>query len=584
MSETAAAPSFVHLHGHSHYSLLDGGAMVPNLVRAARDFGMPALGLTDHGNIFGAVEFYSACKDAGIKPILGCEMYVAPGSRFEKEAHGISEAAYHLPVLVQNMAGWKNMLKLASLAYTEGFYYRPRVDKEALAKYSEGLIVINGHFGTEIASMLEKGDMEAAVAVASQYKDIFGKDRFFIELQNHHDAAQMAMIPQLLEVAKRTGLDVVATNDHHFLKRDDWESHDVLCCISMGRTITDESRLKYSPELYLKSAAEMRTIFKDLPEACDNTLKIAGMVDLKLDFSARHAPVYTPPVTAPTPEAPQGTTPTPEDYLRQLCHDGLKEKFGEDIATRDPDYFKKLTDRLDFELQVICSKGFASYFLIVWDFCTYARNNGIPVGARGSGVGTLVGYVLSLCNVDPVRYDLLFERFMDPQRAAMPDIDIDICQEGRPKVIEYVRNKYGKEGGGVCQIITFSTLGAKAAVKDVGRVLGVPLQETDKITKLIPGGPNITLKDALKIPDIQKLINENPQIARLFTIAQRLEGLCRNAGMHAAGVIVCDKPLDTIVPLYKSGDDIMTQWDGPTCEKVGLLKMDFLGLRTLTTL
>jgi DNA polymerase-3 subunit alpha len=570
--------SFVHLHGHSHYSLLDGGAFVDALCKAAKGFGMPALGLTDHGNIFGAIEFYETALKFGIKPILGCEMYVAPGSRFEKEAHGISEAAYHLPVLVKNMAGWKNMLKLASLAYTEGFYYRPRVDKEMLAKYSEGLVVINGHFGTEISACLERNDIEAAVACANQYKEIFGHENFFVELQNHKDAAQIAMIPKLLEVAKRSGCQLVATNDHHFLARDDWEAHDALCCISMGRTLQDETRLKYSPELYLKSAEEMREIFRDIPEACDNTLKIAEMVDLKLDFSARHAPVFSPP------PAEDGSAIHPDKYLRDLCLAGLKEKFGDDIETRDPEYFAKLMERMNFELEVICSKGFASYFLIVWDFCNFAKQNGIPVGARGSAVGTLVGYTLSLCNVDPLQFDLLFERFMDPARAAMPDIDMDMCQEGRGKIIEYVRNKYGNNGGGVCQIITFNTLGAKAAIKDVGRVMGLPIAETDKITKLIPGGPNVCLDDALKIPDIVRMRDENPTIAKLFSIALRLEGLCRNAGMHAAGVIVCDKPLDEIVPLYKSGDDIMTQWDGPTCEKVGLLKMDFLGLRTLTIL
>ena len=571
-----AADSFVHLHGHSHYSLLDGGATIDGLLKKTKELGMPAIALTDHGNIFGAIEWYSTAKKYEVKGLIGCEFYVAPNSRFDKESHGISEAAYHLPVVVKNEAGWKNILKLASLAYTEGFYYRPRVDKETLAKYHEGLVAINGHFGTEISAMLEKGDMEGAVAVAGQYKDIFGDD-FYVELQNHFDPAQVALIPKLIEVARRAGCPLVATNDHHFLHQDDHSAHDALCCISMGKTIADPQRLKYSTELYLKSPAEMRKIFREVPEACDNTLRIAEQCELKLDFSARHAPVYTPP-----PEA-DGKPQNPDDYLRRLCLEGLREKFGR-IEDLPPEQQKKLNERLDYELQVICSKGFASYFLIVWDFCSFARQNGIPVGARGSGVGTLVGYVLSLCNVDPLRYDLLFERFMDPNRSAMPDIDIDICQEGRGKVIEYVRNKYGKAGGGVCQIITFNTLGAKAAIKDVGRVLGMPIQETEKITKLIPFGPNVGLDDALKIPDIKKMIAENAQIERLFAIAQRLEGLCRNAGMHAAGVIVCDKPLETIVPLYKNGDDIMTQWDGPTCEKIGLLKMDFLGLRTLTIL
>jgi DNA polymerase-3 subunit alpha len=565
------ADSFVHLHGHSHYSLLDGGAMIDGLIKRTKELGMPAIALTDHGNIFGAVEWYNTAKKHEIKGIIGCEFYVAPNSRFDRDSHGISEAAYHLPVVVKNEAGWRNMLKLASLAYTEGFYYRPRVDKETLAKYREGLIVINGHFGTEISSMLEKGDLEGAVAVAGQYKDIFGEN-FYVELQNHHDPAQIALIPKLMEVARRAGCPLVATNDHHFLLKEDHAAHDALCCISMGRTINDETRLKYSPELYLKSPAEMRAIFKEIPEACDNTLRIAEKCELKLDFNTRHAPTYTPPVI-------NGKTPTPDQYLRDLCTEGIREKYGEEGLSN-----KTLMDRLNFELEVICSKGFASYFLIVWDFCNYAKNNGIPVGARGSGVGTVVGYVLSLCNVDPIRYDLLFERFMDPARSAMPDIDIDICQEGRGKVIEYVRDKYGKSGGGVCQIITFNTLGAKAAIKDVGRVLGMPIQETDKLTKLVPAGLNISLDDVVKVPDIKKMIEENGNIEKLFAIAKRLEGLCRNAGMHAAGVIVCDKPLDTIVPLYKNGDDIMTQWDGPTCEKIGLLKMDFLGLRTLTIL
>jgi DNA polymerase III subunit alpha len=566
-----AADSFVHLHGHSHYSLLDGGATIDGLLKKTKELGMPAIALTDHGNLFGAVEWYNTAKKFEIKGIVGCECYVAPGSRFEKNAHGISEASYHLPVVVKNMAGWKNLLKLASLAYTEGFYYRPRVDKETLAKYHEGIIAINGHFGTEIAVLLEKGDMEGAVAVAGQYKDIFGED-FYVELQNHFDPEQIAIIPKLMEVARRAGVSVVATNDHHFLLKEDHEAHDALCCISMGKTVAETNRLKYSPELYLKGPAEMRTIFKDIPEACDNTLRIAEKCELKLDFNTRYAPVYRPPEI-------QGKAPTPDEYLRELCLEGLAEKFGA-LDKLPAEQSQKLMERLNYELQVICSKGFASYFLIVWDFCNYAKRNGIPVGARGSGVGTLVGYVLSLCNVDPLRYDLLFERFMDPNRSAMPDIDIDICQEGRGKVIEYVRNKYGN----VCQIITFNTLGAKAAIKDVGRVLGMTIQETDKITKLIPGGPNVVLEDVVEIPDIKKLIAESGQVEKLFATARRLEGLCRNAGMHAAGVIVCDKPLDEIVPLYKNGDDIMTQWDGPTCEKVGLLKMDFLGLRTLTIL
>ncbi len=563
-SASVGSDSFVHLHGHSHYSLLDGGATVEKLCQRAAELNMPALGLTDHGNLFGMVDFYNSAKNAGIKPILGCEFYVAPGSRFEKEAHGISEAAYHLVVLAKNAAGYKNLIKLASLAYLEGFYYRPRVDKELLHRYREGLIVINGHFGTEIAACLQRGDAAAALDVAGQYRDIFGSD-FFVELQNHDDPAQISMIPQLLDLAGRAGCPVVATNDHHYLKQDDYDAHDVLCCISMGKTLTDENRLHYSKELYLKSPAQMRHIFRDIPEACDNTLEIASRCDVTIDFSRRYAPVYNPPVDATT-----GKASSADEYLRQLCLAGIRARYGELTPT--------LEQRLEQELSVIQGKGFSSYFLIVWDFCNFARGQGIPVGARGSGVGTLVGYALGLCNVDPIRYDLLFERFMDPSRSEMPDIDIDICQEGRGKVIEYVRQKYGN----VSQIITFSTLGARAAIKDVGRVLGVSLAEVDTITKLVPKTLDVTLDDALQVPDLKKMYREKGHITKLFDVAKRLEGLCRNAGMHAAGVIVCDQPIDEIVPLYRSGDDIMTQWDGPTCEKAGLLKMDFLGLRTLT--
>lgn len=555
--------SFVHLHGHSHYSLLDGGATIEGLCKKCKEYNMPALALTDHGSLFGAIEFYNEGKKAGIKPILGCEFYVAPGSLTEKDSRSISDAAYHLVVLAKNAQGWKNMLKLASIAYVDGFYYRPRVDKAALAKYSEGLIVINGHFGTEISHYLEQNDLETAVAVAKQYKDIFGAD-FYVELQHHNDPAQVAMLPKLVTVAQRVGSPLVATNDHHYLLKEDHEAHDALCCISMGRTVDDPDRLRYSTELYLKSPKEMREVFKDYPEACDNTLKIAEECDVTLDFSQRHAPVYEPPITI------EGKRPTPDEYLRDLCMEGAREKYGEITPA--------VQERMDYELKTIQSKGFSSYFLIVWDFCNFAKRNGIPVGARGSGVGAMVSYVLSLCNVDPLRYDLLFERFMDPSRKEMPDIDIDICQEGRQKIIEYVRQKYGN----VCQIITFNTLGAKAAIKDVGRVLGLPIQDANNITKLVPAGVGVTLADTEKVSDVKRLIDGDAKVAKVFKIAKRLEGLCRNAGMHAAGVIVCNKPLDEIVPLYKTGDDVMTQWDGPTCEKMGLLKMDFLGLRTLT--
>ncbi len=580
--------SFVHLHVHTHYSLLDGACRIPDLVKRAKALGMDSIAITDHGCLFGVIEFFSECEKEGIKPILGMEAYMAPGDRRERQAQP-GEAAYHLLLLAENLQGYQNLLKLSSTAYRDGFYYKPRIDKEVLSEFKDGLIATSACLGGEIPSAFLKRDAKSARKIAETYLQIFGPDRFFIEVQKQGIKEQDMVNPELADLAGRLGCGIVATNDVHFLHKEDHHAHDVLCCISMGRLISDEGRLKYPEHLYLKSPAEMSESLKDFPEAIENTSRIASMCDVTLDFSKRHSPVYRVPKEKL--RAPLGTdeqkhdaidaalaTPTQADdelYLRQLCADGLVWRYG------TSDVSPEVLDRLQKELTVITSKNFCSYFLIVWDFCNYARSHGIPVGARGSGVGTMVGYLLGLCNVDPLRYGLLFERFMDPSRSEMPDIDIDICQEGRGRVIDYVRNKYGH----VAQIITFGTLAAKAACKDVGRVLGVPLAEIDKVTKLIPTTVGMTLDKALaQAPELAEMYRSNPTIKNVIDIGKRLEGLARNAGCHAAGVVIADQPLENFVPLYKSGDDILTQFEGPIVEKVGLLKMDFLGLRTLTTL
>ncbi|HSU68627.1 MAG TPA: DNA polymerase III subunit alpha [Tepidisphaeraceae bacterium] len=574
--------SFVHLHVHTHYSLLDGACKVSELVKRCKSLGMDSIAITDHGCMFGVIEFFNECKKEGIKPILGMEAYMAPGDRRDRSGTA-GEAAYHLLLLAENLEGYKNLLKLSSRAYREGFYYKPRIDKEILVEHKAGLIATSACLGGEVASAFMKRDKAAAKKVAETYLDIFGPDRFFIEVQKHIQE-QDQVNPELADLANRLGCGLVGTNDVHFLNKEDHFAHDVLCCISMGRLVSDENRLKYPTELYLKSPDEMKEALGHFDGAMDNTVRIAQMCNLDLDFSKRYAPVYRVPKekldeTFAVRFQPTDGQPAKQDdeiYLRQLCESGLTWRYGTTNAAPE------ILQRLDYELSVIVKKNFCSYFLIVWDFCNYARDNGIPVGARGSGVGTMVGYLLGLCNVDPIKYNLLFERFMDPNRNEMPDIDIDICQDGRQKVIEYVRNKYGH----VAQIITFGTLAAKAACKDVGRVLGVPLAEIDKLTKLIPATPGVTLDKALnQSPELSDLYKSDPTIKQVIDLAKKLEGLCRNAGCHAAGVIIADQPLDNFAPLYRDSDgNILTQFEGPIAEKVGLLKMDFLGLRTLSTL
>jgi len=556
---------FVHLHVHSEYSLLDGANRIGKLVRQAKEMGMGALALTDHGNLFGAVEFYSACQAAGIKPILGMEAYISPTDRFDRSMGNIALAAYHLILLAMNETGWRNLIKLSSRSYLEGFYYRPRIDRELLGEFNEGLICTTACLGGEVPAALLADRPEQAERIAREYLDIFGPERFFVEIQNQNLPEQDAVNPRLVALARRLGVGLVGTNDVHFLKAEDKPSHEVLTCIATGKTLADGGAITYSPELYLKDPRAMRSALADWPEAVENTLRIAGMCHLELDFSRKHLPSFA---------SPGGRSP--EEYLREVAEEGLRRRVGDDPG-------QAYRRRLARELDVVEGKGYSSYFLVVHDFMDYARRSGIPCGARGSGCATLLGYVLGISNVDPIRYGLLFERFADPQREEDPDIDIDICQEGRAKVIQYVREKYGH----VAQIITYGTLKARAVVRDVGRVLGIPLPEVDAIAKKVPESPGMTIDGALASePALREMCQADERVRELFEHARKLEGLCRHAGVHAAGVVVAEEPLENLVPLYKPPDseDVITQWDGPTCDRIGLMKMDFLGLRTLTTI
>ncbi len=555
---------FTHLHLHTQYSLLDGAISPAKLFEHCKTAGMDSVAITDHGNMFGAIDFYSRAKSAGIKPIIGIEAYVAPKSRFDKQKTTISDASHHLILLAENNAGYHNLLKLASAGYTEGFYYRPRIDKEILAEYSEGLICLSGCLKGEVASCLGRQDEQAAVAAAEEYLKIFGDQRYFIELQEHENCDVPFVRNAIIELADKLGVALAATNDCHFISEDDWEAHDALTCISTGKRVADENRMKYPKDVFVKSAEQMRQQFADVESACDNTLHIAERCNVEIDLKSQHSPKFAPPDGSKA-----------EDYLTKLVYDGAKKRYGK--------ITDEIKERIDRELEVIEGKGFSSYFLIVWDFCRYAAQNNIPTGARGSGVGTIVGYCLGLCNVDPIKYDLLFERFMDPQRNEMPDIDIDICQDGRAKIIDYVRQRYGQ----VAQIITFGTMKARAVIRDVCRVLDVPLSEADRLAKLVPPTLGMTLDDALNTePALKNDYETDSKTKSVIDIGRKLEGLTRHASVHAAGVVIADEELTNFLPLYKASgsDDLITQFEGPTVEKVGLLKMDFLGLRTLSVI
>lgn len=573
--------SFVHLHCHSHYSLLDGASSVGKLVDRAKSHGMNALALTDHGNLHGALEFYRAAKGAGINPIIGYEAYVAPGSRFTRgNATSSKEATYHLTLLAKNRTGFKNLIKLASQASLEGFYFKPRIDRELLAELNEGIICLSGCVSSEFSrAILNNQDTSAAeheaIGISQWFHGVFG-DRYFVEVMNNHLEIQRQQLEGAVDIAKRVGLPVVATSDAHYADREDAEIQDVLLCINTGKFRTDSARMKMEgDQFYLRSPEEMYASFEGMQDAVARSQEIADTVDIDLELGKRHFPVYPLPAEK-----------DPDNYLREICTAGLKDRYrGDAEMLPDGELSEVVQNRLDRELGVIERLGFANYFLIVWDFVRHSRDEGVPNTARGSGVGALVCYALYLSHVCPIKYDLLFERFLDENRLEAPDIDIDFCKERRVEIIQYVRDKYGEAN--VAQIGTFGTLAARAAIKDVGRALGIPLARVNQITEMVPDELKITIKKALeKNVELKQTYDADSEVRELLDIAQKLEGNARNVGTHAAAVVIADEPLTEYVPLGRvpGKTDIITQWSMGDVEDAGLLKMDFLGLRNLTIL
>ncbi len=578
------ADSFVHLHVHTEYSTLDGAVRIPALMKKAKEFGMPSVALTDHGVMFGAVEFYEEARKAGIKPIIGCEVYMAPGSLFEKKASSGREAAFHFTLLAENEAGYKNLVKLVSIAHLDGMYYKPRIDHEHLAKYSEGLIGLSGCLRGEVAMALHQDDDYAkARAIAAKYRDILGPQNFFLEMHDHGLEQQRKANASLPKLAKELGLGLVAANDVHFLERSDHEAHDVMICIGTGANVADERRLHYVPEVYFKSPAEMRALFADHPEACDNTLLIAERCGFELDTSPKY-PNYEPPAGK-----------LQNEYLREITEEGIHRRYG---AMADSEEVQR---RYALEIDVLEKQGFVNYFLIVWDFINWAKEQGIPVGpGRGSAAGSLIAYAMGITDIDPLKFKLLFERFLNPERVSPPDIDVDFCQNRRPEVIEYVRRKYGERS--VSQIITFGTLGAKSVVRDVGRVLGWSYGDADRVAKMIPNELGITLagydkknketgeKEHVdgaidKNPELKAAVKNEPATATLWEAATKLEGLTRGTGVHAAGVVIGACDLSEYIPLTRANDgSIVSQYAMGPLTDVGMLKCDFLGLKTLTVI
>ncbi len=563
-----AHASFVHLHVHTQYSLLDGACFISDLVSVARDQMMPALAITDHGNMFGAIEFYLGAISKGVKPIIGCEVYIAPGSRFEKLSRGIQEASFHFILLAKDEEGYKNLMKLVSIGYLEGFYYRPRIDKQILSQYSKGLIGLTSCLKGELANLILSGQTQMALDCADNFRAIFGNGNLYLELMDNFIPEQRKLNEELLKVSKLLSIPVVATNDVHYLSKESARAHEVLLCIQTQTTLSDPNRMKFqTDEFYFKTPEEMKRVFADIPEAISNTIQIAERCNLELDFRQVRLPHYEPP---------EGKTR--EQFLRELCQKGLETRYAGNVN-------EVILKRLEGELKVIENLGFTSYFLIVWDFIHYAKENNIPVGpGRGSAAGSLTSYLLDITDIDPLRYGLLFERFLNPERVSLPDIDIDFCYERRGEVINYVTQKYSKER--VAQIITFGTMQARAVIRDVGRVMGLSYAEVDKIAKLVPFDPNISLATAIdNEPELKNLYKSNSQVTQLIDTSLGLEGLSRHASTHAAGVVISEEPLVNYIPLFKTSDDqITTGYPGSALEKIGLLKVDFLGLRTLTVI
>ncbi|MBR4966033.1 MAG: DNA polymerase III subunit alpha, partial [Lachnospiraceae bacterium] len=559
--------AFTHLHVHTEYSLLDGSNKIKEYVKRVKELGMDAAAITDHGVMYGCIDFYKEANANGIKPILGCEVYVAPNSRFDKEITGGEDRYYHLVLLAENNTGYSNLMKIVSKGFTEGYYYRPRVDFEVLNKYHEGIIALSACLAGEVQRYISKGLMEEAKKAACKYRDCFGEDNYFLELQDHGMPEQATVNTALLQMSKELDIPLVATNDVHYTYAEDAIPHDILLCIQTGKKLSDDDRMRYEGgQYYVKSEEEMRTLFPYAQEAIDNTARIAERCNVTIEFHVTKLPHY---------EVPEGYTS--KTYLQKLCEDGF--------AMRYPNGDVKLKERLFYELDVIEKMGFVDYFLIVWDFINYAKANDIIVGpGRGSAAGSMVSYCLRITDINPIKYDLLFERFLNPQRISMPDIDIDFCFERRQEVIEYVGRKYGADK--VVQIVTFGTMAARGVIRDVARVMDIPYATADMLAKKIPEELNITIKRSLEIStELRALYEEDDSIRHLIDMAMRLEGLPRNTSMHAAGVLICPQSADEYVPLSRGADGtITTQYVMTTLEELGLLKMDFLGLRTLTVI
>lgn len=558
--------NFVHLHIHSEYSLLDGANRIKDLPIRAKELGMDAIALTDHGSMFGTIDFYKACKANGIKPIIGCEVYVAPRSRKDKDPN--LDARYnHLILLAKNNDGYKNLAKLVSLGYTEGFYYKPRIDKETLEQYHENLICCSACLAGEVNQAILKNNMEEAKKVALWFKKLFGED-YYLEIQNNGIKEQVLVNQKLIELSRELDIPLVATNDAHYLKREDAYNHEVLLCIQTGKKMSDEDRMKFeTDELYVKSPEEMSDYFKNVSEAIENTVKIAEKCNVEFEFGHTILPNYDVPEEFETHY----------DYLKKLCDDGIKNRYGENPT-------KEILERAEFEMNVINQMGYVDYFLIVWDYIHYAKTHNIPVGpGRGSGAGSIVAYAIEITDIDPIKYGLIFERFLNPERISMPDFDVDFCYEKRDQVIDYVCRKYGHDH--VSQIITFGTMSARMVIRDVGRVLDVPYAETDKIAKMVPNELHITIKKAMEQnKELRDLYEQNSDMKKMLDIAMALEGMPRQASTHACGIVITKDPVVDYVPLYRRDDIISTQYIMTTLEELGLLKMDFLGLRTLTVI
>lgn len=559
--------NFTHLHVHTEYSLLDGSNKINEYVSRVKELGMKSAAITDHGVMFGCIDFYKAAKAAGIKPILGCEVYVAPGSRFDKEKGKEEDRYYHLVLLAETQEGYQNLIKIVSYGFVDGFYYKPRVDMELLEQYHEGIIALSACLAGEVARNLARGFYEEGKEAALRYEKIFGKGNFFLELQDHGIPEQRQVNHELIRMSRETGIELVATNDVHYTYSSDAEAHDILLCVQTGKSLKDENRMRYEGgQYYVKSEEEMRRLFPYAPEAIENTGKIAERCNVEIEFGVTKLPKF---------DVPDGYTAW--EYLNKLCFEGLDKRY--------TDNKEELKKRLNYELGVIKDMGYIDYFLIVWDFIRYAREQGIMVGpGRGSAAGSLVSYTLGITKLDPIKYDLLFERFLNPERVSMPDIDVDFCFERRQEVIDYVVEKYGKDQ--VVQIVTFGTMAARGVIKDVGRVMDVPYVQCDTIAKMIPQELNITIDKAMKAnPELKKIYETDETVRKLIDMSRRLEGLPRHTSMHAAGVVISQKPVMEYVPLSRGSDgSLVTQFTMTTLEELGLLKMDFLGLRTLTVI